>query len=91
MKFFKLYIGHNNKTKKRFSELEIKRLVSNFFNGFTLIKSEGCYKLTSEESYIIELITDDVKRVKELKSNLMNVLNQESIILTRTNLNDIEF
>ena len=58
MKLIKLYVGHNNETKERFSE---------------------------------ELITDEADKVKKLKADLLTKLNQESILLTRTNLNAIEF
>ena len=91
MKLFKLYVGHDNKTLKRFEELTLKRLINKYFDAFTLIKSEGCYKLTSEQSYIIELITSETKQVNKLKSDLLTVLKQESILMTRTDLNQVQF
>ena len=91
MKLIKLYVGHDNKTQKRFSEELIKSLVGKYFNGFTIIKTNGVWKTASEESYIIELITDEAEKVNKLKSDLVTKLNQDSILLTRTNLNTIEF
>ena len=91
MKLFKLYVGHNNKTKKRFKEDVLRFLISKYFEGFTIIRTNGVWKETAEESYIIELITDDTKKVKKLKVDLLTKLNQESILVTRTNLNAIEF
>ena len=88
MKLFKLYVGHDNETEQRFNEAEIKFLVSEYFNGFTLIPCKGFWKGEEEESYIIELITDDTKKVNKLKKYLLTKLNQDSILLIRTNLQE---
>ena len=90
MKLYKLYIGHDNKTKKRFQESIINNIINNYFEGFTIIKSDGYYKSECEQSYIIEILTKNQNKIKNLKSELLNTLEQESILLTTTNL-EVEF
>ena len=42
---------------------EIEKIVSKYFEGFTLIKSEGYWRLQKENSLIIEIVTDDTDKL----------------------------
>ena len=90
LKLYTLYIGYNNRTKKAFKEVLINSLINKFFEGYTIQKVTGYYKNIKEDSFKIEIITDDQKKVAKLKTFLINKLDQESILKTSQNLN-IEF
>ena len=90
MKLHTLYIGHNNNTLKRFKEDKINKIISKYFIGFTIQKVTGYYEGTREDSFKIEIITNEDKKVNDLKAFLVSELNQESILKTTALLN-IEF
>ena len=90
LKLYTLYIGYNNKTKKAFKETLINSLINKYFEGYSIQKITGYYKGIKEDSYKIEIITEDQKKVNKLKAFLIDKLNQESILKTSQNLN-IEF
>ena len=90
LQLYTLYIGYNNKTKKAFKEVLINSLINKFFEGYSMQKITGYYKGIKEDSFKIEIITEDQKKVNKLKAFLINKLNQESILKTSQNLN-IEF
>ncbi len=90
MKLYTLYIGHDNKTLKRFKEEVINKIITKYFDAYTMQNVTGFYKGIKEDSYKIEIITNRDKKVNKLKDFLASELNQESILKT-TNLLDIEF
>ena len=90
LKLYTLYIGYNNRTKKAFKETLINNLIIKYFEGYSIQKITGYYKGIKEDSFKIEIITEDQKKVNKLKAFLINKLDQESILKTSQNLN-IEF
>ena len=90
LKLYTLYIGYDNKTKKAFKESLINSLVNKYFEGYSIQKITGYYKGTKEDSYKVEIITEDQKKVNNLKTFLIKKLDQESILKT-TQLLNIEF
>tara|TARA_Y100001963_G_scaffold158503_1_gene258397 strand:- start:1574 stop:1846 length:273 start_codon:yes stop_codon:yes gene_type:complete len=90
MKLYTLYIGHNNNTLKRFKEDKINKIISKYFKGYSIQRITGYYEGIKEDSYKIEIITNEDKKVNKLKSFLVSELKQESILKT-TALLDIEF
>ena len=90
MKLYTLYIGHDNTTLKRFKEEVINKIITKYFDAYTMQNVTGFYKGIKEDSYKIEIITNRDKKVNKLKDFLASELNQESILKT-TNLLDIEF
>ena len=90
MKLYTLYIGHDNNTLKRFKQQVINKCINKYFEAYTTQLVTGYYKGIKEDSYKIEIITNDDKKVNKLKNYLVNELNQESILKT-TNLLSIEF
>jgi len=90
MKLYTLYIGHNNSTLKRFKEDKINKIISRYFKGYSIQKVTGYYEGTKEESFKVEIITNNDQKVDNLKSFLVGELQQESILKT-TALLDIEF
>ena len=90
MKLYTLYIGHDNNTLKRFKQQVINKCINKYFEAYTTQLVTGYYKGIKEDSYKIEIITNDDKKVNELKNYLVTKLEQESILKT-TSLLNIEF
>ena len=79
---YKIYIGSNNETKK----LEAKKAIaiaSKYFEGFTCQNANGFWKGIAEKTLIIEIETDDKKRVIELAEKLKTELYQEAIAIAK--------
>ena len=91
LKLFKLYVGHNNTTQKRFSEDLICNLCDRFFQGYTILKTNGFYLGNKEESYLIEIVSHEENQVNKLKSLLQQRLKQDSILKTSYPLDTAEF
>ena len=71
MKLYTLYIGHNNSTLKRFKEAKINKIISKYFIGYTIQKVTGYYEGIKEESFKVEIITNNDQKVDNLKSFLV--------------------
>ena len=66
----------------------IEKIVNKYFEGFTLIKSEGYWRLQKENSLIIEIVTDDTdKLINDLALEIKTVNNQEAILIQKINNN----
>jgi len=79
---YKIYIGSNNTTKR----LEAKKAISiasKYFEGFTCQNANGFWKGLSEKTLIIEIETDNKKKVIELAEELKIVLFQEAIAVAK--------
>ena len=63
---------------------EIEKIVSKYFEGFTLIKSEGYWRLQKENSLIIEIVTDDTdKLINDLAGEIKETNNQEAVLIQK--------
>ena len=93
-----LYVGLNDKeTKKQEIEtIEAFKIVSNLIttltDGGTIYNAQGIYKhdngqIVIENTLRIELIGIEENNLKQLVTTLKQVLNQESIIIQRENVN----
>tara|TARA_Y100001973_G_C5183118_1_gene326118 strand:- start:216 stop:509 length:294 start_codon:yes stop_codon:yes gene_type:complete len=97
MKLTKLeiYIGHNNKTKKRISEAKLIKFLDSKFKGYTIYKTKGLYKGTPELSYKIEYIKFDYKMLtgiryfKNIKKEMELEFKQEEILFLTSEVNTI--
>jgi hypothetical protein len=79
---YKIYVGSNNETKK----LEAKKAISiasKYFEGFTCQNANGFWKGLSEKTLIIEIETDNKKKVIELAEELKEALYQEAIAVAK--------
>jgi len=79
---YKIYVGSNNETKK----LEDKKAIaiaSKHFEGFTCQNASGFWKGTAEKTLIIEIETDDKKKVIELAEELKTALFQEAVAVAK--------
>ena len=79
---YKIYVGSNNTTKK----LEAKKAIAitgKYFEGFTCQNANGFWKGLSEKTLIIEIETDNKKKVIELAEELKEALYQEAIAVAK--------
>ena len=79
---YKIYIGSNNETKK----LEAKKAISiasTYFEGFTCQNANGFWKGISEKTLIIEIETQNKKKVIELAEELKTALYQEAVAVAK--------
>jgi len=76
---YKLYIGANNKTGKTEIKKAVK-IISEYFKGFTIIKTHGYWKGSPENSFIVEIsANNNVFKMRELVDILKDELKQEAI------------
>ena len=79
---YKIYIGSNNTTKR----LEAKKAISiasKHFEGFTCQNANGFWKGLSEKTLIIEIETDNKKKIIELAKELKETLYQEAVAVAK--------
>jgi len=79
---YKIYVGSNNETKKLESKRAIQ-IASKYFEGFTCQTANGFWKGMAEKTLIIEIETDDKKKVIELAEELKEALYQEAIAVAK--------
>ena len=91
LKLFKLYVGHDNNLKERFKESVICEICDRCFQGYTIHKTNGYYLGEKEASYLIEIVTHEENQVNNLKTRLINKLNQDSILKISYPLDVAEF
>ena len=68
------------------NEAELEKLITNYFEGFTLVKGEGFWRLQKENSLIIEIVTEDTEaKINGLAEDIKRLNNQESVLVQRIN------
>lgn len=60
---------------------KIEAIVSKYFEGFSLIKSEGFWRLQKENSLIIEVITDDTDKLINDMAKEIKTANKQEVVL----------
>ncbi len=67
---------------------QIERIVNKYFQGFTLVKTTGFWRLQKENSLIIEIVTDDTdKLINDLASEIKTANKQEAVLIQKINNN----
>ena len=87
---YKLYLGHDNQTKKQQPKKQIINIISKYFEGATISNVLGLWEGKTEKSTLIEIITDQEKNINLLKQDLKTTFKQDSILKITSN-NKIEF
>lgn len=90
MKLYKLYIGHDNQTKRQQPKKDIIKTISKYFNGATISDVLGLWEGETEKTTLIEIITDNEININLLKQDLKTTYKQDSILKITSN-NRIEF
>jgi uncharacterized membrane-anchored protein YitT (DUF2179 family) len=72
-------------TENKNKEL-IEQVISEYFDGFTIIESVGYWKGTKESGLIIEIICSDNMAVYRLAEDIKTLNKQESVLVTWTNV-----
>ena len=88
----RIYLGHDNKTEKRFKKEDVVNFFDEYFSGYTIYQTDGLYKGEMEESYVIEYLNLDgyldEKFYKTLKEDGEEYFEQYEILVT---MEQIEF
>jgi CRISPR/Cas system CMR-associated protein Cmr3 (group 5 of RAMP superfamily) len=85
MKIYKLFCGRNipnseNKVTDEILTDFLVNYVSNRFDGFTITHSQGFWKKEMELSFVLEFITDEEDKVKEVSEEYRTRFNQDCVI-----------
>lgn len=82
-----IYIGSDNGTKK-ICESYLEKVKNwadaTFAEGYTLLKGEGCYRGTYEDSVLINVLSDYDVALKDRLVRLKRELNQEAILVVKS-------
>jgi len=63
---------------------KIEQIVNRYFYGFTLIKSDGYWRLQRENSLIIEIVTDDTDNlINQLAREIKDTNDQEAVLIQK--------
>lgn len=75
---FRIYTEDTNKDK-------IERILSNHFDGFTIYKAEGFWRLQKEKTLIIEILgsSDIADRVNSAAKEIKEENNQEAVLVQK--------
>jgi uncharacterized membrane-anchored protein YitT (DUF2179 family) len=63
---------------------EIEKIINKYYDGYTLIKGEGFWRLQKENSLIIEIVTEDNEsKVNAIAKEIKIANNQEAVLIQR--------
>lgn len=86
------YVGMQDKDNGLEHNVDDLRLIaSEYFENFTLIKAQGCYKYTSgaianETTYIVEVFHDEALKHTAFINDIKKELNQECVLMYTQNV-----
>lgn len=62
---------------------EIEKIVSKYFEGFTIVKTSGFWRLQKENSLIIEIEAPRIKRAKvnQVAKEIKKANNQQAVLV----------
>ena len=61
---------------------ELEKLATKYFEGFTIVKGEGFWRLQKENSLIIEIVTEEPKaRINKLAQDIKKINKQEAVLI----------
>jgi len=89
---FDIYIGSDNGSRRIEGPYlnKVKQWADQHFpDGYTLVKGEGCYCGVSEDSLLINLLSDSDFHLKEQLEGLKRDLSQEAILVVKSEV-DLE-
>ena len=90
MKLFKIYLGLQNPiTEIEYCELEVCSLIKKIVNSATIYHTKGLWHGHLETTLVIEILEDkyfDYNRIKDIAKYLMNEYEQQSVMVTQTEL-----
>ena len=62
----------------------LTEIVGTFYEGFTILKSEGYWRLQKENSLVIEIVTvDEDEKIKTLAAAIRDANSQECVLVQR--------
>lgn len=65
---------------------EIEKLCSKYFEGYTVIKADGFWRLQKENSLIIEIVAEEIDaKISALAGDIKKNNNQETVLIQKIN------
>lgn len=66
------------------NQATIESILNKYFEGYTLYKADGFWRLQREQSLIIEIITEDIDRtITELANEIKTANGQEAVLIQK--------
>jgi truncated hemoglobin YjbI len=63
---------------------KLTELITQFYEGFTILKGQGYWRLQPENSLVIEIVTiDEDAKVKTLAAAIRDANNQECVLVQK--------
>lgn len=87
-----IYIGSDNGSRridKPYLNKVKQWAYQNFPDGYTLLRGQGCYRGVSEDSVLVNVLSDREFALREQLEHLKTELGQEAILIARS-LVDLE-
>jgi len=80
---FRIYTEDTNREK-------IEEIISKHFEGFTIFKTDGYWRLQKEKSLIIEILgeSDIVAKINSLAREIKEMNNQEAVLVQKIKNNN---
>ncbi|TES90055.1 MAG: hypothetical protein E3J87_10780 [Candidatus Cloacimonadota bacterium] len=80
---FRIYTENKNQDK-------IEEIISRYFDGFTIYKAEGFWRLQKEKTLIIEILgeSDIVSKINSAAREIKSANNQEAVIVQKIKNNN---
>ena len=67
---------------------QVEKIINKYFSGFSILKSNGFWRLQREKSLIIEIVTSDTdKLINDLAGEIKKLNKQEAILIQKINNN----
>jgi hypothetical protein len=84
MKTYRIYTEDINREK-------IVKIISNWFDGFTLFEGTGYWNGINEAALVIEIIAEDedMESIAVIAKKIKSVNRQESVLVSKTEVNFI--
>lgn len=60
---------------------QVEKLISDQFEGFTLYKAQGYWRLQKENTLVIEIETSDMDKINKLAKQIKEANKQEAVLV----------
>lgn len=66
------------------NQKEIEQVINKYYEGYTLIKGEGFWRLQKENSLIIEIVTEDADaKISAIATDIKSINKQDTVLVQK--------
>ena len=62
---------------------QVEKILRKDFEGFTILKAEGHWRLQKENTLVIEIETTDLEKIKKVAKDIKVANNQEAVLIQK--------